>query len=232
MEINKSISLSDIERMMRGIPNFQPRGHGVRIVCQKDSSAQDKGCRNCSYHFSRKNKVKCNLEQNGFFRERIEARRASRKEILTETMAFIRYPPFIRRLEPYIKESERNPMDFRNEKHQAVFAETVKKLDKKNYALMAAVYLLTADHTLGMIAEQRVCRNKIHFEHIHLQNSSTDAYTLYCGAKDLYLGTKNLTVHDLADTKLIPPRLFELLCNAMAIRRFGIDAIQSDIKKE
>lgn len=81
MEFYDEILLRDMERMMRGIPNFLPRGHGVIIVC--------------------------GLEQSAAFKKLMETGNASRREILTETMVAIRYPPFILRLEQYIKESER-----------------------------------------------------------------------------------------------------------------------------
>lgn len=47
--------------------------------------------------------------------ERIEAGTVTHREILTETMSAIRYPPFIKRLNQYLKESEEFPMDFKNE---------------------------------------------------------------------------------------------------------------------
>ena len=62
------------------------------------------------------------------------------------------------------------------------------------------------------------------FENIKLNNCAERAYTLYCAAKDLTLGTKHLTVSDLSDANLVPPMLFRTICNAMAIRRFGLAA--------
>ena len=38
-----------------------------------------------------------------------------------------------------------NPMRYKNEKHQSEFEEAIRKKDKKDYAMMAALYLLTAD---------------------------------------------------------------------------------------
>ena len=64
------------------------------------------------------------------------------------------------------------------------------------------------------------------FENIKLNNCTERAYTLYCAAKDLTLGTKHLTVSDLSDTDLVPPMLFRTICNAMAIRRFGLAAVK------
>ena len=42
----------------------------------------------------------------------------------------------------------------------------------------------------------------------------------------IYIGTKHLTISDLSDTELISPMLFGVICNAMAIRRYGLGAIQ------
>ena len=145
------------------------------------------------------------------------------RETLTETMSAISYPPFQRRLEQYLKESEENPMDYRNEKHRIAFTEAIEKLNRKDYALMSAVYLLTAEHALWMKAKHRVGQNEIRFDTIKFQDSTENAYTLFCCAKDLYLGTKHITVKDLADGELIRPRIFDLICNAMAIRRFGLE---------
>lgn len=49
------------------------------------------------------------------------------------------------------------------------------------------------------------------------------AQSLGCAAKDLYLGTKNLTIADLADNTVIDPQTFRLICATMTIRRHGID---------
>ncbi len=117
-------------------------------------------------------------------------------------------------------------MNYRNDKHRAVFAEAIEKLDKKNYALMAVLYLLTADHHLWMAAKSYTEKNVIRINSIKLPNCTEEAYTLCCAAKDLYLGTKPLTISDLSDLNLISPKLFALICNAMAIRRFGLGVIK------
>lgn len=226
MQYFENDSLHEIERMMQRIPNFLPRGQGVMIVCHHEYTAKDCVYQNCFYHTSRGKSIRCGLGACDCLKERIEAGAATLREIMSETMASIRYPPFITRLEQYIKESERTPMEFRNEKHRTTFAEAVAKLNKKNYALMAALYLLTADHRLWMAAGGAVSRNAVSFDKIRLQNSTENGYTLYCTAKDLYLGTKNLTIRDLADTELIPPKLFGIICNAMAVRRFGLGAVK------
>ena len=149
----------------------------------------------------------------------------SYKELVTATMSAIHYTPFWERLKRYFKESERKPMTYQNDKHKAVFEESTKKQDKKNYALMSALYLLTADFRLWQVMKHHTLRNKIDFHDARLKGIHENGYTLYCAAKDLYLGTKHLTIRDLADTGLISPKMFALICNAMAIRRFGMRAI-------
>ncbi len=131
-----------------------------------------------------------------------------------------------------LRESENNPMEFKNEKHRKVFAEVAKKLDKKNYKLMSALYLLTADLKLWNAVKRFVVKNEIRFQCIHLNGSTENGYTLYCAAKDLYLGTKKLSVCDLADTQLIPSKMFGLVCNAMEISRFGLGAINYKQNKQ
>ncbi|MFR1475948.1 hypothetical protein [Hydrogeniiclostridium mannosilyticum] len=185
MYFTETASLHEIEKLMKMIPNFSPRGHGM--ICGEE--------------------------------------RETETISLFKALAGIRYPPFQRRLRQYSKESEMNPMDYRNEKHQVVFENTIRKKNRKDYALMSAFYLLTADYMLWQSVRQCVVDNIIRFEEIRLQGLNENSYTLFCAAKDLYLGTDCLTISDLADTTLIPPKIFGLICNGMAVRRFGLSAI-------
>lgn len=102
--------LQDIERLMRRIPNFSPRGHGIVIVCSHEYSASDCDCRICSYYTGRGKKTGCSLERCTCMKERIESGAALKREIITETMSAIQYQPFLIRLEKYLKESEDSPM--------------------------------------------------------------------------------------------------------------------------
>lgn len=224
MYFSDSYELRQLEKLMRAIPNFRSRGHGVMILNRYEYTERDCDCLACPHFISRKRG--CGADKCPCIGERITAGAATLKEAVAETMAAIKYLPFVERLNQYLKESEGNPMYFRNEKHRTVFTEAVAKLDKKDYALMAAVYLLTADCRLWSITGRYVQRNEILFENIHLKGSTANGYTLYCTAKDLYLGTKNLTIGDLADTTIIEPKIFGVICNAMAIRRYGLGAVK------
>ena len=212
-----------LERMMTAIPGFKPQGHGTHIFGREELTTEDCDCQLCLYY--RRKKKECSLKRCPCIEERIYAGAASRKEILAELAGMINVPSFRKRITRHIKESEEKLMDYRNEKHRIAFTKAIEKLNTKDYALMSAIYLLTAEQALWMKAKHRVGQNEIRFDSINLQNSSENAYTLFCCAKDLYLGTKHITIKDLADRELIRPRIFELICNAMAIRRFGLGAI-------
>ena len=181
-----------IERFMTAIPNFKPRGVGVR--------------------FSESQLL-------------ITITAATPTEILAETMRQIRCPPFRKRFYEYI-ESEENPMIYLNERHRARFDLAAKNVRRDNFALLSALYLLTADGRLWNCCKHHIAANTVFFEEIKLYDCSERAYTFYCAAKDLTLGTKHITVSDLADADLVPPMLFRTICNAMAIRRFGLAAIK------
>lgn len=224
MYFSDSYELRQIEKLMTAIPNFRPRGHGLVILRKYEYTDKDCDCTICPYYLGKQSG--CTADKCPCIDERITAGAATLKEAVAETMVAIQYPPFVKRLNQYLKESEENPMYFKNEKHRTIFTEAVAKLDKKNYALMAAVYLLTADCRLWSSTGRYVQRNEILFENIRLKGSTANGYTLYCAAKDLYLGTKNLTIGDLADTTLIDPKAFGLICNAMAIRRYGVGAVK------
>ena len=130
------------------------------------------------------------------------------------------------------EESEDFEIMFRNEKHKTVFEEAVRKKDKKDYALMATIYLLTADLRLWNIAKHHVEKTVVDFGSIKLKGIHESGYTLFCGAKDIYTESRNLCIADLVDKELIPPKIFGLLCNAMVIRRCGLAEISKEERME
>lgn len=212
-----------LERMMVTIPGFKPKGHGTHIFGRKELTAEMCDCRLCLYY---KGKQKsCSMKRCPCIEERIIVGAASRKEALTELAPEIKVYAFQKRVNQLIRESEMNPMNHRNEKHRIAFTDAIQKLNKKDFKLMSAVYLLSAEPALWETAKHHVDRNEIDFENVKLKNSSENDYTLFCCAKDLYLGTKHITVKDLADKEIINMRMFDLICNAMLIRRFGLGAI-------
>ena len=115
---------------------------------------------------------------------------------------------------------------FRNNAHRAVFLEVSRNISRSNHAALAALYLLSADSRLWNQVKNCVPHNQILFDQMRPKNNITNSYALFCVAKDLSLGTNHMTLCDLADTELIPPKIFVIICNSMEIYRLGLDAIQ------
>ena len=195
--------LHEIENIMQEIPNFLPKGHGGTVL-KKEMEDCIRG----------------------------QPPPDSYGEMMSTLMAGIGYKPLGERVSRYLKESEGKAVSYRNEKHKAVFEEITAKMDKQNYALLSALYLLTADYRLWKIMKHHVQKNAVNFAGVSLKGIHENGYTLYCVAKDLYLGTKHLSVSDLADTELIRPQIFMLVCNAMAVRRFGMKAVRLAERRE
>ena len=131
---------------------------------------------------------------------------------------------FLERVDQLIQESETKKMTYQSKKHKEVFDKAMIKKNENNYKLIAVIYLLTADNTLWNLAKDAVKKNVVDFEAIKLNAIHPTGYTLFCAAKDLYLGTRHLTISDLTDRNLVSPKMFGVISNAMAIRRFGMRA--------
>lgn len=151
---------------------------------------------------------------------------ASYEEKMERMAAHIPFQSFRMRLNQYLKESEGNPMIFKNGRHQAAFWTAIERVGQRDYGLLAALYLMTADSRLRSVVERRTPGGQFLLEPFQIPDCTESTYTLSCAAKDLYLGTKYLTIDDLGDAKLIPPELFTLICNAMAVRRYGLRALE------
>lgn len=147
MIFSDSPSQKALERMMTQVKGFPPRGSGVMVLRRFEYTAEMCDCRLCLYYNRKK---KCTVSQCPCIEERIVAGAAGRSEVMTETMKDIHNAAFRKRLIQFIRESEELHMNFRNEKHRLAFDEAIRKLNKKNFALMSALYLLTAEHKLGL----------------------------------------------------------------------------------
>ena len=125
-----------IESMMKGIPNFYPRGSGVVVTGKFEYTADMCDCRLCE-HYGGKLKA-CNVPRCVCLEERIAVGVASLKEVMKETMSEIKHSGFLRRLRKYIKESEVIPMTFLSEQHRLNFnaaLDRIGKYDKKTMHL-------------------------------------------------------------------------------------------------
>ena len=204
------------EVMMRMIPNFLPRGHGMYVFIHSETK-EETDCDLCCYY----RRKKCDLPTCPFIPEKIKFGTATKKQIMDAVFMNIRSSKFRERLSLFIRESENTNMNYFGKKHESGFNKILERIDSENYKLVSTVFLLTADAQLWRMVQNQVEKNCIRFDKMSLGSVDEKAYTLFCCAKDLYLGTKHITIADLADEQLVSSKMFGIICNALAIRRFG-----------
>ena len=91
-----------MEQMMKGIPNFYPRGSGIVVTGRFQYTAEMCDCKLCGEHISKKG---CGVPRCVCLEERIAVGVASVKEIMNDTMSEIKHGSFLRRVRRYIKET-------------------------------------------------------------------------------------------------------------------------------
>lgn len=168
MHYSRNDSLYELEKMMRGIPNFRERRHGSMVL---------------------------KADMRDYIEEQPPP--SSYAGALQITMSAVRYQLFDDRLKEYIKEREMEQMNYRNEKHKEIFEEVVSNADRKNKAFISAVYLMTADFQLWQIMKHYTKKNTVDFQKPKLKGIGEKGYTLYCVAKDLYIVPKQRGIYDI-----------------------------------
>ena len=162
----------EIEKMMQKTPHFRPRGHGVFVSEKSEYNAERCGCKECA---DRKKKKRVSGEKTPCVEQRIHEGQIPQPRVLMETFTAVTNPEFIIRINGYIKECERKPMQFRNEKHRSVFENAIKGMNTNNKIKMCALYLLTADGCLWGAAKRHIGKDEIHFFRIRLGKSTPTA---------------------------------------------------------
>lgn len=132
------------------------------------------------------------------------------------------HTPFQRRLAKLYKRKDDVPMIFQNETHKRFFEAERTKLCKPSNQALAALYLLTADHTLWIRTKRHIASSgKVELESVRLGDISTDGYALWKAVKELQTGERQISLCELSDGAVISDRVFRLIVQAVAIARFG-----------
>lgn len=113
-------------------------------------------------------------------------------------------------------------MYYKNKTHQIIFEEQVNGNPCKcPNEYLAALYLLTADREQWNAAKRVIGRKKIDFAQIRTKKFTTNGYTVFIVAKDIYHGETHITLKDICDRYLVPDKLFDLFLTAIQICRLG-----------
>ena len=109
------------EVMMRMIPNFLPRGHGMYVFIHSKTK-EETDCDLCCYY----KRKKCDLPSCTFIWEKIKFGTATKKQIMDAVFMNIRNSKFRERLSLFIKKGENSTMNyFGKKKHESEFKKTL-----------------------------------------------------------------------------------------------------------
>ncbi|MDD4546134.1 MAG: hypothetical protein PHR24_02410 [Oscillospiraceae bacterium] len=146
-------------------------------------------------------------------------------ELVSQTVRYMKNRSFNERFRNYIKERIDKQMIFKNQQHEAIFKNESRKPRNQSARMLTALYLFTADHSLWARAKHCISQEAAMFDKVSLASISLPGYTLYNAALTLCCNKDKLSVSELADKNTVSPMLFELICEAMTIRRYGMAAL-------
>lgn len=121
---------------------------------------------------------------------------------------------------------ENRIMFYRGKQHQMLFKKAIEDQDYIEPSALAAIYLLTADCRLWSQMHRFVNGSYIVFRQSSLSDATPEAYTLYIAARDLYCSAHRMTIEDVTDSDIVPNGIFNVICNALAVCRYGMTAVK------
>ena len=119
---------------------------------------------------------------------------------------------------------ETHAMIYRDERHQHTFEkEVVMRPESVSRALLAALYLLTADKNLWNQVKDHISLRRMYVEDMRPKNLTGTSYVYFAAAKDILSGTRNIQLMEIADPALLSMKSYMILCTALAIRAYGVE---------
>ncbi len=119
---------------------------------------------------------------------------------------------------------ETHAMIYRDERHQHTFEkEAAMRPDTVSRALLAALYLLTADRNLWSQVRDHISLRRVYVEDMRPKNLTGTSYVYFAAAKDILSGTRNIQLMEIADPALFSLDDYMILCTALAIRAYGLE---------
>ena len=129
---------------------------------------------------------------------------------------------------------EARPMIYRDERHEHTFEkEAAMRPESISRALLAALYLLTADRNLWNQVRDHISLRRVYVEDMRPKNLTGTSYVYFAAAKDILTGNRNIQLMEIADPALLSMKSYMILCTALAIRAYGVEkASQFHIETE
>ena len=119
---------------------------------------------------------------------------------------------------------ESRAMSCRDERHEHTFEKEVSMRPVSvSRALLAALYLLTADRNLWSQVRDHISLRRMYVEDMRPKNLTGTSYVYFAAAKDILSGTRNIQLMEIADPALLSMKSYMILCTALAIRAYGVE---------
>lgn len=186
-------------------------------------------CCNCLYSF----KGKCSLKECCCMAERIRAHTCSFGEMMRYCFSDVREPGFRYRLRIAIERGTELKTCFMNAGHRKRFYEGVAKMRKGSDSLAAQIFLLAVSESLWNEARQVLEPDGFVYSALEVSVSELDekSFYLYQAATVLEYGSINAEMPDLADDETTDFDVFRMICYAMTISAYGMDAVKISEKQ-
>mgnify|MGYP000850699234 FL=1 len=211
-------SLNSVEAIMKRSPGQRQRDGG-RKRRSYSYTKKDCDCRFCLYY---RKKGGCTLPVCPALDIRLECGAVTLKEVILSAFQDVPHTPFQRRLAKLYKRKDDIPMIFQSETHKRIFEAERTKLRKPDNRALAALYLLTAEHSLWISAKHHIGKDgKVDLQSVRLGNISTDGYALWKAVKELQSAERQISMCELSNNEVISDRAFRLIVQAMTAARFG-----------
>ena len=119
---------------------------------------------------------------------------------------------------------EARPMIYRDDRHHHTFEkEAAMRPESTSRALLAALYLLTADRNLWNQVRDHISLRRMYVKDMRPKNLTGTSYVYFAAAKDILTGTRNIQLMEIADPALLSMKSYMILCTALAIRAYGVE---------
>ncbi len=119
---------------------------------------------------------------------------------------------------------EARPMIYRDDRHHHTFEkEAAMRPESISRALLAALYLLTADRNLWNQVRDHISLRRVYLDEMRPKNLTGTSYVYFAAAKDILSGSHTIQLMEIADPALLSMKSYMILCTALAIRAFGVE---------
>ena len=160
--------------------------------------------------------------------ERIHAHTCTFGEMMRHCFSSVRDNAFHYRLRVAIERQSEVKSCFLNAGHRKRFYHSLAQMRRANYNLISQIFLLSAHESLWHMVKKAIQRNGVDYTSFETekQNFGAKENLLFVTALYFEYGSTHLSFMDLSDEEIVDFDVFRLICYAIAIRFYGMDAIE------